>query len=304
MAKISKSPIDAEAIDHYLAGDSDFQLEIEAVRALTSCGFTCQHGGTYEDPKSGKYREFDVRGYCESEKLQVRLAVECKNIKEYSPMLVSSLPREAVDAYHEVICTVCSGMLQSDILQIEDNKQTQLGSKAVHHSTTVRAPFGHSIYTTQDPVGKSCAQIVRAEHDGSFGSSDGALYDKWSQAISSCDDLRRNPYGRGCGSYVGPRYTIVLPVLVVPDGCLWDVQYNRDGTVSRPPTKIDHASYFSGAKLSGSVGSGDPDFVVSHIEFVTLIGLKVFASSLIEWGHMHRNLVSESFIIERLREGE
>ena len=64
----------------------------------------------------------------------------------------------------------------------------------------------------------------------------------------------------------------IIPVLVVPDDCLWRVCYNNDGSVSSGVEKVDRVSYFLGTKLNiSSIPSFD--IKLSHIEFVTIGGL-------------------------------
>ncbi len=93
MAKILTTSIDKSSLETYLRTESDFGFEIQVLKKLRELGANCTHGGTYEDPKTNRYREFDIRAHLNSERSNVRLAVECKNIKEFSPLLVSCLPR-------------------------------------------------------------------------------------------------------------------------------------------------------------------------------------------------------------------
>jgi hypothetical protein len=140
------------------------------------------------------------------------------------------------------------------------------------NSITVSIGASESIYKINEPVGKSCVQVTKVVHDGSFKSSDDEIYDKWSQAVGSCHDLAVNSDLAGYGLNSGFEYSAVIPVLVVPNNCLWRVCYNNDGTVSGDVEKVDRVSYFIGAELNGS---SIPRFqlTLSHIEFLTFDGI-------------------------------
>jgi len=272
MAKISTIPIDQSALEAYLDTDSDFGFEIQVLKLLRELGADCTHGSTYEDPKTKKYREFDIRAHLHSERSNVRLAVECKNIKNYSPLLVSCLPRTRDQAYHEVICSFDPKNANSNPYPKSDDFSVASDTIWQGSSITINVNESESIYKTRDPVGKSCVQVTRAAHDNSFSSSDGDVYDKWSQAVSSCYDVAQHSDTAGKGLLSGFEYSAVIPVLVVPDDCLWRVCYNTDGSVSSGVEKVDRVSYFLGTEMNSS---SIPGFSIklSHIEFVTIDGL-------------------------------
>jgi hypothetical protein len=80
MAKLKTDPIKADDLIAYLDDYSDFSFEIQVLNALIASEFTCEHGGTYDDPVTNKPREFDIRATRNFEKHLLRLAVECKNL--------------------------------------------------------------------------------------------------------------------------------------------------------------------------------------------------------------------------------
>lgn len=98
MAKLKNIEISASDINEYLDSYSDFSFEVKTQKELVNLGFQCQHGGTYEDPITGKSREFDIRAtkryeYHESFIYRLCLSVECKNIRANCPLVIHCSPR-------------------------------------------------------------------------------------------------------------------------------------------------------------------------------------------------------------------
>jgi len=80
MVKLKEAPIiDTDLID-YLSTESDFAFELHVLNTLIAHGFTCEHGGSYDDPVTKKPREFDIRATKTLGHFHIRLAVECKNV--------------------------------------------------------------------------------------------------------------------------------------------------------------------------------------------------------------------------------
>jgi hypothetical protein len=73
-------------------------------QSIDESDIKCEHGGVYEDPVTEKARQFDIRGLLELGQInRVRLAVECKNIRENFPLVVLTVPRSVDESYHEFI---------------------------------------------------------------------------------------------------------------------------------------------------------------------------------------------------------
>src|SRR5688572_7396980 len=102
MAKLRNDAIDAPDFVEYLNGHSDFSFELAVLKMLRALEITCDHGGHYEDPVTGKSREFDIRAIKTIGTFRVRLAVECKNIRSNFPILISCIPRHNEESYHEI----------------------------------------------------------------------------------------------------------------------------------------------------------------------------------------------------------
>jgi hypothetical protein len=114
-------------------------------------------------------------------------------------------------------------------------------------------------------VGKKTDQ-VGIDTSGNFVSADGATLDKLKQAVNSCKDLVNDLVVSG----TPPHVRAILPVLVVPTGVLWQVDYAADGQILKQPHNVDVATLFINHSWSPDSG---PSYSLSHSEFVTLRGL-------------------------------
>jgi hypothetical protein len=280
MAKLKSDPIKQSDLIDYLKDHSDFSFELEILNALVELGFQCEHGGTYEDPATQKPRQYDIRATRQMEDRFLRFAVECKNLRPNFPLLISCVPRQHEEAFHEVSI---SGQPQTEI-------RTSDGRKANLTVTTDLAFYsqGHrlrgtdSLYAVDAPVGKSCDQVGRSQSDGNIISGDSDIYDKWAQALSSAHDLISLVFsdGKHIDKYA---YSLVFPLVVVPNNRLWCVRYDADGNRISEPELLDRCSFFVNRKYSYrsfQTPPGGRTFVVSHLEFVTLNGLRDFANLL------------------------
>jgi len=135
---------------------------------------------------------------------------------------------------------------------------------------TVRVNKPHSVYVVGEPVGKSCAQVGKGIND-SIVANDADVFDKWSQALASADDLADEATQEG-QERNDAFLSLILPVLVVPDGTMCKVDYESNGTRNANPVKADRCSFFVGQYYSAGFLHGT-SLIVSHLEYVTLAGL-------------------------------
>lgn len=267
MAKLKSDPITQPDLIEYLDAHSDFSFEIKTLKALIGLGFTCEHAGTYDDPATQKPREYDIRATRQMGKRFLRLAVECKNLRPNHPLLVSCLPRRPEEAFHELSYSV--------------NPETRpfvvprgLNAFAlIPSSENVRLKGADSLYPIGDPVGKSCDQVGRSNHDDEIVSGDSGVYAKWSQALSSADDLTALACSDGASRTGDFALSFVLPLLVVPDDRLWQTIYDANGNRISDPKSVDRCSYFVNRTYFHRSPAGGDELVISHLEFVTSNGL-------------------------------
>lgn len=254
-------PLTIDEVRQYVDGRSDFAFELRVLHALVGLGFKCEHGGTYRDPVTGKPRQFDIRATIAVDRLVVKLAVECKNLMPDRPLLVLRVPRTRGEAYHDV--------LFADELEVATGTVPDLHS----HGHVQRKSGWDSIYSPTEPVGKGCAQARRkaSERD----QSDSEVYDRWSQALQSAQDLADRAVGPGVG-----RLSAIFPILVVPDETLWVADFGEDGLRKEDPRTATRCAYYVGREYSVADGPTKMSYSISHLEFATIRGLEEFGAWL------------------------
>lgn len=279
MAKLKPDSIKPSDLIEYLDNHSDFSFEIETLKELIKLGFSCEHGGTYEDPATQKPREYDIRATRRIKGRVLRLAVECKNLRPNFPLLISCLPRRSEEAFHELSISVKPPTEVST--RFGTTQRLTLKTAAMISSAqTYRLRNSDSLYPVGEPVGKSCDQVGRsATTNAEIISGDSGIYDKWSQALSSAHDLVSLIFSDG--KRIGkPAASLVFPLVVVPNSRLWCVKYDVSGNRISDPELVDRCSFFVSRKYLYQSLSGEKTFFVSHLEFVTLNGLLEFADYL------------------------
>jgi hypothetical protein len=245
MTKLKPDSITAMDLKDFVASDSDFAFEMKVLAQLRSLEFDCEHSGTYRDPVSDKIRQFDIRATKKQNMCTLGLAVECKNLHSSYPLLLSAVPRTAAESFHDLV-VFHTGIVPPAVVQ------TWAGDQ--------------SAYRQGESVGKKTDQVGRSD-SGAFVSDDSATFDKLNQAVNSCKDLVQdfvfNPHL--------PNVRAIAPVLVIPTGLLWQVDYADDGRILTPPRNVDRTTLF----LNNSWSVGRPpynplSYRLSHIELVTL----------------------------------
>jgi hypothetical protein len=268
MAKTSPKVITAADLTDYLKSESDFAFEIRVIKELQKAG-NVLHGGTYVDTITGKPRQFDIRVAISKDRCMIRLAVECKNLKTTFPMLVSCLPRREDEAFQQIALSV-----DLDYRTFPEADQGTIVCRA--NEAFVRSLSMYSancMYKIGEPVGKTLAQVGRDSSDA-FNVNDAEIYGKWSQALSSADDLvALCPYD-GKSKERNYCFSSVTPVLVVPDGTLWRCAFDLDGNQTIEPEQTKRVQLYVGKQSSYRelriLGS---DYTISHLEIVTYSGL-------------------------------
>jgi hypothetical protein len=267
MAKQLKAATITEAdLNEYLNSTSDFAFELKILRQLNDMNFKCYHGGGYQDPVTGKTRQFDIRCYLSWQHRSAFLAVECKNLSQSFPLLVSRMPRDESEAFLDLIVT----------------NYFKGGTRAIPRT---KLP----LYPVDEPVGKSCAQVGR-DLKNEIVTDDKEVYEKWSQGLASMQEILRDLW------YHFPKredkiwQLIALPIVVVPNNTLWTVDYDEKGSRVRGPEPCDRCSHFVGKEYK------EPDGLfcnISHVEFVTEHGLTSFVETWIAGAGSERLFLDE-----------
>jgi hypothetical protein len=238
-----ENAVTADEIKAYLDTQDDFDLELKTFRLCRENAFYASHGRTYTDPLTRKSRQYDIRATAvRDEKMFVRFAVECKSLRKYYPLIVSCVPRVGSESFHDVI-------VSPDFAAIK---------------------LRDSFYREGEPVGKSKSQFGKLAN-GQIVSDDKEVYEKWSQAIASAEDLITQlelPQSEG--------YTVVMPVLLVANDTLWTVNYSQDGLRPDAPQQVKSCSYFIGKQ----VVTPRYTYTISHLHIFTFEGFEAFATRL------------------------
>lgn len=289
MAKLKTDFIQEQDLKEFLESYSDFSFELSVLKMLREKGLECEHGGVYEDPVTGKSREFDIRALKTIGKYRVRLAIECKNIRDNFPVLISCIPRHEDESYHQIAFVS------------EPRYEGHFGVPRIYESRAkvISIRGNHSLYKPGAFVGKSTVQVGRAL-DGSVVAHDNELFDKWSQCLSSTHDLVTRTYWDGDEDKDAHFFSSIFPVVVIPNGRLWVVEYDSDGNRLSDPYQTARCSCFvdksyeMGTKMAGSSIS------ISHVEIMTYDGLKDFEGNYLETENGITEIYSEEGIKESL----
>ena len=263
MARLKQDPIVKSDLIEYLNSHSDFSFELEVLKMLRTRDIDCEHGGHYEDPVTNKSREFDIRATKTIQGSRLRMAIECKNIRENFPILISCVPRHENESYHQIALV---SEPKSDVFN-----PVLLGQPRAR-ILSVRGEY--SLYKESEPIGKSTVQVGRAS-DATISANDSELYEKWGQCLSSVNDLVGRVYWDGRDdkeSY----FSAVVPFVVVPNGRLWMVAYDDDGNRVCDPEPTDRVPCFINKDYQMGNKFASATMWLSHLEIVTLAGMEAF----------------------------
>jgi hypothetical protein len=261
MAKQQTDPITATDLSTFITTKSDFAFELRVLDALHNRGLKCQHGGTYIDPVTEKARQFDIRAHLPIEQYHLYLATECKNLQSHHPLLVHCVPRLENESYHYI--------LQSQ----HHNPQSGPPQAQLHGKCIPSGPNG--IFVKGDLVGKAIDQVGRSS-GGDLSGGDRDCYDKWTQAVSSAEALVWEAYNSGAN--VEDQIMVlafICPLLVVPDGMLWQVDYSEMGAITAQPHRVSRSNLFldRAATVTAKYGQYQMQYLISHLMIVTFSDL-------------------------------
>lgn len=236
------------------------------LKMLRERDIECEHGGHYEDPVTNKSREFDIRAIKTIKQWRIRMAIECKNIRENFPILISCVPRHEQESYHQVA------------LVSEPKSDSTMIALSIHQSRarTLSIRDQHSLYKALEPVGKSTVQVGHGT-DNAISANDSELYEKWGQCLSSVKGLVDNVYWDGGRKDPENAYiSAVFPFVVVPNDRLWMVSYDEDGNRVSDPTPTDRCSCFINKDYEMGTQLASARMWLSHVEIVTYDGMRSF----------------------------
>lgn len=212
-------PIPAEDLQEFAASNSDFGFEMTVLALLQKAGLRCRHAGTYRDPVTDKIRQFDIRAFLDKAEYTLAMAVECKNLRPNNPLLLSAVPRTLDEGFHDELYCNPQGAL-------------------TYFSVASRNGNG-SAYKPGEMVGKKTDQVKRETAQG-LVSNDELTFDRISQAVNSCQGLIEELSKK----VPAPPKRVIVPVLVVSPGSLWQVDYGSTGSITARPRQVKRGTLF------------------------------------------------------------
>jgi hypothetical protein len=277
------APISGQDLRRYLETQDDFALELEAYRHAIGFGFKASHGGLYDDAKTNKRRQYDVRASYELGNQTIHLTIECKSLHPTNPLLVQRVPRPGGESFHE-------------IMQSRDSNAPSMGTPLSAPSGWLGADLfrmsGTHLYDSRQQVGKSLKRVKAA--DSGFSASDTDIYEKYTQALSSMDELVQS-----AAHGLRPRYAQVLsraflPILLVSDGSLWVADYDSSGNlIADPRVEPDETAFYLGwnYELHNPQSPSQPAaFTISHFHLMTRRRLPKFLEEIQQRGPIWHQL--------------
>ena len=156
------------------------------------------------------------------------------------------------------------------------------------NSKILRTPTGSPLYPIAQPVGKSSNQIGK-KNDKLFA-NDKEVYDKWAQAISSAHVLVDDSVYERERLGFSDSFSVIFPVLIVPDDCLWCVDYDKEGKRLAEPKVTNETSFYI-SKEYWKKGQMHAAYTASHLHIMTFSGYKHFtgkiASNIRFWAEVY-----------------
>ena len=288
---LKPDPIQVADLEEYLNSSSDFAFELQVLEKLNSIGLECKHSGLYEDPITGKPREFDIRASWSKEYMRISAGVECKNIRENYPLVAHCTERTQNESFHNLVAT-----LGKNRTVIHGYGSVDFGASAQ------RIRVDNAFYPPANFVAKSVDQVGRREHNGEITASDGSAYEKMSQAVHSAYDLLHQAHFAEVNERL---LTFVLPILVVPDDRLWSVKYDSSGARLGKPELVDRISLYVGQDWC--IGQEFPEkpsssdfetYTLSHLEIVTVSQLDNFLSKTLQLRNIFTARTPEQLLLD------
>lgn len=256
-AKKPPQTIGLEEVKAHLASQaSDFSFEVSVLQRVGAADFEwLDHSGTYVDPVTNKRRQFDIRACRQQGPYHLCLAIEAKNLRDSKPLLIYAVRRRPEESFHEVV------VVDSPVPRI------------------VRITGEESGYVPGEFVGKKMTQPTIPVTQDSRG-SDSEVWERFSQAMSSARDLIEKAESHQSDRAV---YAI-LPVVVVPDGRLWQADYDTNGLMIGEPKQVSSATYYMDYGWRTERRPDFPEYVMSHLEITTFSHFRNRARDLLEGG--------------------
>lgn len=294
---------------------SDFSFEMRILEHTQKTKFDSEHSGTYLDPYTNFNREFDIRAYKTIGKSRhLQLAVECKNVSVDFPLIVHSTKITKSEKIHTLIINH-SGYKEERSVEHSDGFSTFRVSPAssdlspmsnfyayqrsFSHQVQYRVKDGNnifpSLYSDFEYVGRSMDKLKMKGQGKTleYTLNDGEIYDKFSQCQNSLIDLIESV---ACKIFSdGAHQFALFPILVVPNGTIWEQRYNPDGTKAEEIKQVDRIPFYVDKLYGQELHQHTPSHLIRFVEIVTENGFTDLLPIL--EGEEDRNL--PTFLLEK-----
>jgi hypothetical protein len=267
------APISGKDLRRYLETQDDFALELEAYRHALGFGFKASHAGLYDDAKTNRRRQFDVRASHENGNRRIDLTIECKSLDPAYPLLIQRVPRPGNESFHQTMLSRGS----TTSFGTSNEPQHWAGAGLFTMS-------GTHLYDSQQQVGKSMKR-VKVAAENSFSASDSDIYEKYTQALSSMDELVQVAARELRPQRAAPGLSrAFLPIVLVSDGALWVADYSPSAQlISDPRREADETTFYLGWNYE-LPNPQDPihpaTFTISHLHIMTRRRLPEFLNQI------------------------
>ncbi|QEF99737.1 hypothetical protein Mal15_38030 [Stieleria maiorica] len=228
-----------------------------------------RHGGTYRDPHTDLPRQFDLQSeHVVSNDFhwsRFLHAVECKNLTECGPILISRSKCTRQESGHWFLHTKFP---KSPQWTRGPERQYCLASD--EHLFTAKFGGLYSRYREGEMVGKSIDHIVNSGSRIKGGDKD--IYSRWSQAVASATsliDVAREVLPLNKQAFMR---TAIVPVLVVPNDRLFVVDYDEEGRKTGPVRAVSWTPFYIDYHPPNLPKSIE-NFRFSFLEIITVDGL-------------------------------
>jgi hypothetical protein len=267
------APISGQDLRRYLETQDDFALELEAYRHALKFGFKASHAGLYDDAITNRRRQYDVQASYESGNRKIYLTIECKSLDPTYPLLVQRVPRPGNESFHQIMLS--RGATTSHGTPREP--QSWVGAGLVMMS-------GTHLYDPQQSVGKSMKRI-KVGADGGFSATDSDVYEKYTQALTSMNELVQTGAHELRPQRASPGLSrAFVPIVLVSDGALWVADYSASAQlISDPRPEPDETEFYLGWDYqlpNPQAPAHVATFTISHLHIMTRRRLPRFLAEI------------------------
>jgi hypothetical protein len=255
--------VTADALMSAIMAEDDFGLEMRVRSILEHTAGKVRHGWTYLDPVEEKPRQFDLRCVLKHFNFEkyMYMAVECKNLAPEAPLIISGTQRTYEESFHDFV-------------------HSDARPAAATGTYVCRSHVRNGIYPSSGFVGKSLLRLRPNAEEAKFvrtSAIESEIYNRWAQALASAHELCREALSDGDQKQL-PACAVVLPAVVVPDGTLWTVEYDGEGSFGSGPVETPSTTFFVNHEVV--VVPKNCWMNLSHVHFLTVRGLRDFVEDL------------------------